>query len=85
METTENIFVASRLAKEQKLPFLRKASVKLELLKFFLQISWEIKSIDNKKYITLSGHLDEIGKMLGGWIGSLSRPEQKNPPDLAGK
>ena len=84
VETTENIFIASRLAKDQKLPFLRKASLKLDMLKFFLQISWEIKSIDSKKYIILSEHLEEIGKMLGGWIGSLPKSE-KNPPTGAGK
>lgn len=67
IETTELIFTASRLARDQKLPFLQKASAKLDMLKFFLQISWEIKSLDNKKYIILSEHLDEIGKMLGGW------------------
>jgi len=68
MEIIENIFIASRLAKEQKLPFLRKASSKLDMLKFFLQITWEIKSLDNRKYIILSEQFEEIGKMLGGWI-----------------
>ena len=67
IETTEYIFIASRMSKDQKLPYLQKASAKLDMLKFFLQISWEIKSLDNKKYIILSEHLDEIGKMLGGW------------------
>ena len=38
------------------------------MLKFFLQISWEIRALDDKKYIALSGYLTEIGKMLGGWI-----------------
>jgi len=41
------------------------------LLKFFLRISWEIKAVDNKKYIALSERLDETGKMLGGWISQL--------------
>lgn len=67
IETTEYVFIASRLIKDQKLPFLQKASAKLDLLKFFLQIIWEIKSLDNKKYIALSEGLNEIGKMLGGW------------------
>ena len=40
---------------------------KLDLLKFFTQISWEMKSLDNKKYVTLSELLNEIGRMLGGW------------------
>jgi hypothetical protein len=67
IETTEFIFIASRLSKDQKIPFVQKANAKLDLLKFFLQMSWEIKSLDNKKYIILSEHLEEIGKMLGGW------------------
>jgi hypothetical protein len=34
-------------------------------------ILWETKSLDDKKYITLSVILDEVGKMLGGWNGQL--------------
>lgn len=68
IDTIELLFIASYLNKEQKLPYLQRASGKLSLLKFFLQITWELKVLDNKKYITLSKHLDEIGKMLGGWM-----------------
>jgi len=67
IETTEAIVIASYLPKKEKLSFVMKASTKLDLLKFFLQVAWEIKAIDNKKYITISERLDEIGKMLGGW------------------
>lgn len=34
-------------------------------------ILWENKSVDNKKYITLSVKIDGIGKMLGGWNGQI--------------
>ncbi|MBU3895869.1 four helix bundle protein [Patescibacteria group bacterium] len=67
----EEIIKASSSDKTEKLIFLKTASVKLDLLKFFLQITWEIESLDNKKYIRLSEKLGEIGKMLGGWIKSL--------------
>jgi len=50
------------------LTYLLESSAKFDLLKFFLRISWEIKSLDNKKYVVLSERFDEIGKMLGGWI-----------------
>ncbi|MDD2753394.1 MAG: four helix bundle protein [Candidatus Portnoybacteria bacterium] len=73
IETTEIIFIASRLAKNQKMPFVQKAGAKLDLLKFFVQIAWEIKSLDNKKYIALSERLGEIGKMIGGWQKQLLR------------
>jgi hypothetical protein len=71
IDTIELLFVASYLSKEQKLPYVQRAGDKLNLLKLFLQIAWEFKTIDNNKYITLSRHLDEIGKMIGGWIKGL--------------
>lgn len=64
----ELTLIANYLPKEQKLSFILKASSKLDLLKFFLQVSWEIKSLDDKKYIILSEKLEEVGKMIGGWI-----------------
>jgi hypothetical protein len=81
IETTELIFSASYLAKEQKLPYLQRATAKLDLLKFFLQIAWEIKDLDNKKYITLSEPLAEIGRMLGGWVRQVTsrdRPAERH-------
>jgi len=71
IETTESVIKAFHSGKGEKLIYLIQASVKLDLLKFFLQIAWEIKALDNKKYIRLSEKLDEIGRMLGGWLKSL--------------
>lgn len=71
LETIEFIVGANYTDKIEKIISLKRASVKLDLLKFFLQISWEVKSLDNKKYISLSEKLNEIGRMLGGWIKSI--------------
>jgi hypothetical protein len=71
LEATELIIKASYSDKAGKLISLASGSLKLDLLKFFLQIAWDIKSLDNKKYILLSERFNEIGKMLGGWIKSL--------------
>jgi hypothetical protein len=71
LEVIELIIKASYSDKVEKLVSLTSGSLKLDLLKFFLQIAWDIKSLDNKKYILLSEKLDEIGKMLGGWIRSI--------------
>lgn len=68
VETVESIFTASWLYKDKKPPYIQKAVIKSDALKFFLHIAWEIKSFDNKKYIALSEMLNEIGKMLGGWL-----------------
>jgi len=74
IEIIENIFIAQHKNKEQKLIYLNKSSDKLDLLKFLLQISWEIKALDNKKYILLSQKLNEIGRMLGGWQKQTQTP-----------
>jgi len=45
-------------------------------------VLWETKSLDNKKYITLSLQMDEIGKMLEGWNRQILK---QNSPAKAGE
>jgi hypothetical protein len=56
-----------------KAPLLEKASVKLNALRFFIRLMKETRVIDLKKYVALQAHIDEIGRMLGGWIRSNSQ------------
>ena len=72
LDVIENTIKAGYSGKIEKEIFLKRGSVKLDLLKFFLQLSWQIKSLEDKKYIRLSEKLDEIGRMLGGWIKYLN-------------
>jgi len=51
--------------------------MKLDATKFFLQMAWELKFFDNKKYIQVSEPLAEVGKMLGGWRKQL---QNETPP-----
>ncbi len=73
LNTIEPLLIASYLNKQEKTPYLKKASVQLDLLKFFLQIAWELKAIDSKKYAAVSKQLNEIGKMLGGWLKGVDK------------
>jgi len=76
LETIENLFTASHKTREQKTVYLYRASEKFDVLKFLLQVAWEIKALDNKKYISLSLELNEIGKMLGGWLKQTKTPQR---------
>ncbi|MGB4834135.1 MAG: four helix bundle protein [Candidatus Moraniibacteriota bacterium] len=67
LDTLEILFRAQYAKPEQKLQYLIAGSGKIDLLKFFLQIGWENKLIDTKKYTALSTELEEAGRMLGGW------------------
>jgi hypothetical protein len=68
IETAEFLFTASYTKQEQKISYLEKAATQIDLTKFFLQILWEIKALDPKKYIALSETLDDVGRQLGGWM-----------------
>ncbi len=74
----ENTFITSYLAGEKKQAQLSLAIIKLDNLKFFLQVAWENKCISSARYADLSGRLEEVGRMLGGWRKGL---EIKTPPD----
>lgn len=80
IELIEATATASFLSKEEKLPYVRLAIRKMDLLRILLLVSWETRSLDNKKYIALSLPMDEVGKMLGGWYGQL---EKQNSPATA--
>lgn len=55
-------------ARTEKLIILQKLSTKVDCLKFFLKVLWEIKALDNKEYTAISVPVGEIGKMIGGWL-----------------
>lgn len=70
LDLLAGILEASQLNKNQKLPVLEKASLKLNFLRVFLRLMKDIKSIDLKTYASFEQNVDEIGRMLGGWIKS---------------
>jgi len=72
-EILELLLLAKYSEKDNKLLLINKAIAKLDSLKFFLQVSWELKVLDNKKFTCLSRPLAEIGRMLGGWRKQLQK------------
>ncbi|MCU0679795.1 MAG: four helix bundle protein [Planctomycetes bacterium] len=72
-EIIEAVSSASFLVREEKQPYIKMAIRKTDAIKIFLLILWETKSFDNKKYLALTGKINEIGRMLGGWNGQLTK------------
>ena len=71
LEVIECIMQASGESKKEKLPTLERASIKLNMLRVFIRLMKDVKTIDGKKYMNLESVVDEIGRMLGGWIRSI--------------
>ncbi len=70
------------MQKQEKLSHVRRAIIKLDTAKIFLQVAWEANALEQKKYIALIEALREPGRMLGGWHNQLLR---QNSPGLFDK
>ncbi|MFA5211231.1 MAG: diversity-generating retroelement protein Avd [Patescibacteria group bacterium] len=64
----ELILSAMSLKRQDKKIKLIEANNKFDTLKVLLRMERELKIIDNNKYIKLESQIQEIGRMLGGWI-----------------
>ena len=53
---------------ENKTVLLKNISTKLDLLKVLLRVAKDSQALSNKDYLSLQAYLQEIGRMLGGWI-----------------
>ncbi len=72
LEFMELILLATSLRQEEKRQALVSANSKFDQLKVLLRVARELKMIDNKKYLSLQEKIQEIGRMLGGWLRSLA-------------
>ena len=72
LQLMETILLASRMSGGTKKDMLLRANSQLDLLKLLIRLGNDIKAIKQKQYLVLEERLQEIGKMLGGWLRSLS-------------
>ena len=56
-----------------RLPLLRKANVQLEKLRFLIRLCHDFKLLSAKQYAYISNEINEVGKLIGGWIRSQSK------------
>jgi hypothetical protein len=56
---------------EKRLQFLWVISNKLDLLKVFIRLAKETYLINSQQYLAIQILLQDIGKMIGGWIKSV--------------
>ncbi|TSC61906.1 MAG: hypothetical protein Greene041614_829 [Parcubacteria group bacterium Greene0416_14] len=71
IDVLEGVMIAAQTEKNKKLQILEGVSNKLDLLKVFIRLSADLKILSDKRYIVCQNHLQEIGRMLGGWMRSV--------------
>ncbi len=67
LETLDGLRIATFTNLERKLAALQIVSLKIDGLKFFLQLAWETKLVSRNHYATLGEAVEEVGRMVGGW------------------
>lgn len=73
IQILELLFVASYQGAREKLLTLDRAVTGIDTLKFLLQLAWELRLFDDKKYATLSEGVQEVGRQVGGWKKGLQK------------
>ena len=71
LDVLEGIVRAIQSPKGEKAFVLERANIKLNLLRVLIRLMKDTKVLDLKKYMAFEEQIDEIGRMLGGWLRSL--------------
>lgn len=71
LKLMEGIIAATSQPQPKKLTILKRASGRLDMMKVWLRLAADLKLLDRKKYIELEEMVQEIGRMLGGWMRSV--------------
>ena len=80
LSVIELLLFTSQSEKETKAALLAQASIKLNLLRILVRLARDTKAIDLRKYTQAQQIMDEIGRMLGGWIKSAKNADRRPPP-----
>ena len=64
--------LAAYYSKERE-QFLRQASLEVEQVRFLFRLVKDLGLVNLEKYKNASEKIDEIGKMIGGWLKTLPK------------
>ena len=74
-EAFELAITASFEEKSEKTKTIKSLRIKLEVLKRIIRNSFELKIINEEKYIEFFEDLEEVSKMTNGWLKYLKQQE----------
>jgi hypothetical protein len=68
LELLTGISFTNQLPNALKEPQIMKLSAQNETLKILFRLAQDIKVLNLQQYLTAQSHLQETGRMLGGWL-----------------
>ncbi|MBF5059417.1 four helix bundle protein [Candidatus Neptunochlamydia vexilliferae] len=73
LELIRDMVKAYRVFEEERLATLHTMSDNLDLLKVLVRLTKDSQAIQKKPYVEIEMMLQEVGRMLGGWIKSCAK------------
>lgn len=67
LDMLDGLRLATYASQDRKAAVLESVLLRVDALRFFLQIAWESKLIAHAHYAGLAGLVEEVGRMTGGW------------------
>ena len=61
------LLISARYSRD-KIDYLKKANLKIEVLRFLWRLSLDLKYLSTKRYEYVSALLNDIGRLIGSWI-----------------
>lgn len=68
LDTLELALRAAYAPKVNRSIHLEKLDAKVQVLKTLVRLAHEVRALDDGKYLALQEQLQEMGKMVGGWL-----------------
>jgi len=75
LETLELLLLAQTKTGKSRLLILKKCDLKAKTLQLLVRMAYEVKALDQRKYLALEEKLLEIGRMIGGWLRHTTTPD----------
>ncbi len=72
LELIESLVIAQTVPKLQKRAHLTKANARLEIVRIKLRMYIELELANQTRLFQSTAMTNDVGRMLGGWIKSLS-------------
>ena len=77
LDLLQDLSNAKWAKEETKISLLKSASKNIDLLKILFRLCWELKIINQDKYISFEKDILEMGRMTGGWIKKPNAPQNE--------
>lgn len=68
----ERLMATSHLQGMARIQVLHEISNHIDLLKVLIRLAHETRMLTSEQYLSVEAHLQEAGKMVGGWLKSVA-------------